>query len=665
MNKKWIFILSICICLFYTVNAPAMPGLNLRPPKAAAVSDKDSIAIDQRNAEALKLIESGSFNEAEAALNAALKLAISTGYTRGEAEAYKLKGILYNYKFDTYNAINYSRQALELYRRTGDSTGIANLESNLGAIYVSIGDATAIDYLIPALKAGEKLKDTVRIVSAMLNLAALYYNHMRQPDKAEQYFKDIKKYLDADFQGAEAFRVNYLAYQGEYYLLSEQYEKASQQFTELLPLEKDGLYYSETLRKVGEAQLGLGNDELAASYLKQAVEEARKAELYQEMISGLTLYGKALKKKDPDQALKALEEAYTIAEQGKYPYEFQDVNHELYELYRQLGDFKKSLEFHERYLSLKDSLFNLEANDKVRYAQLNFDIEKKENKIHLLEQESKIADLQRNRQKSLTVATFAFAGLLLVMLLSYFNRYKFIKKSNKIISAEKLRSENLLLNILPEETAQELLSKGKVEAKKFESVTVMFTDFKGFTQISETMSPEELVKSVDHYFSRFDAIMEKYELEKIKTIGDAYMCAGGLPFPIENHAQKVLLAAMEILELVEQSKISGIQGLSTFEIRIGIHTGPVVAGVVGTKKFAYDIWGDTVNVANRMESSSVPGRINISETTYARVKDQFYCKYRGEIEVKNKGKLKMYFANGLKTEKSKDLKLSEKQITPS
>jgi class 3 adenylate cyclase len=201
------------------------------------------------------------------------------------------------------------------------------------------------------------------------------------------------------------------------------------------------------------------------------------------------------------------------------------------------------------------------------------------------------------------------------------------------------------LNILPEETALELKQNGKVQAKKFESVSVMFTDFKGFTEYADYLPPEKLVESVGFYFSKFDEIIEKYGLEKIKTIGDAYMCAGGLPFPNQDHALQTVHAALEILEFVEASKQNTKLDQPHFDVRIGINTGPVVAGVVGSKKFAYDIWGDTVNIAARMESNSEVGKINISENTYSLIKDDFTCEFRGEIEVKNKGKMNMYFVN--------------------
>ena len=200
----------------------------------------------------------------------------------------------------------------------------------------------------------------------------------------------------------------------------------------------------------------------------------------------------------------------------------------------------------------------------------------------------------------------------------------------------------MLLNILPAETAKELKQNGKVDAVKFDEVTVLFTDFVEFTKVAEHVEPEQLVKSIDFYFKGFDEISTKYGLEKIKTVGDSYMCACGLPTINKTHARNVMQAAKEMIELVK-SELNAVDDLSHFDVRIGIHTGPVVAGIVGIKKWQYDIWGDTVNIASRMESMSKPGRVNMSETTYLQIKDEFPCEYRGEIEVKNHGSMKMYF----------------------
>jgi class 3 adenylate cyclase len=209
---------------------------------------------------------------------------------------------------------------------------------------------------------------------------------------------------------------------------------------------------------------------------------------------------------------------------------------------------------------------------------------------------------------------------------------------------QKDRSDELLLNILPEEVAEELKSKGHTDAKLIEHVTVMFSDFQGFTQISENLSPNELVSVINECFSKFDNIMQKYGIEKIKTMGDSYMAAGGLPSPNTTHAIDVVKACLEIQEFMVKFREKRIaKNLPDFEARIGVHTGPVVAGIVGIKKFAYDIWGDTVNTASRMESSGEVGRVNISETTYNLVKDVFECEYRGKIDAKGKGQMDMYF----------------------
>jgi class 3 adenylate cyclase/DNA-binding NarL/FixJ family response regulator len=221
-----------------------------------------------------------------------------------------------------------------------------------------------------------------------------------------------------------------------------------------------------------------------------------------------------------------------------------------------------------------------------------------------------------------------------------------LAEKNEILNVELQRSEQLLLNILPYETAQELKMSGKAVARYYPDITVMFTDFKGFTHIAEKLSPEQLVQEIDEFFTAFDLIMEKNGIEKIKTIGDAYMAASGLPAINDTHALDMVNAAVDIIEYMEvQKQIRISEGRPVFDIRIGIHTGPVVAGIVGHKKFAYDIWGDAVNLASRMESSGEAGQINISQCTYDRISSNYSCIFRGEIEAKNKGKVGMYFVN--------------------
>ncbi|MCB1190661.1 MAG: hypothetical protein H7A23_25020 [Leptospiraceae bacterium] len=220
---------------------------------------------------------------------------------------------------------------------------------------------------------------------------------------------------------------------------------------------------------------------------------------------------------------------------------------------------------------------------------------------------------------------------------------------------ERKKSEKLLLNILPQKVAEELKMKGKVQPILHEFVSVLFTDFKGFTKVAESMNVEDLVKELDESFYYFDDVITKYHLEKIKTIGDSYMCAGGLPERNNTHQIDICLAALEIQSTINQAKeLKSMMGLPYWELRLGIHVGPVIAGVVGKNKFAYDIWGDTVNTASRMESSGEIGKINISGDMYEQVNHFFECEYRGKVKAKNKGEIDMYFLHRLKKKYSQD-----------
>jgi class 3 adenylate cyclase len=273
--------------------------------------------------------------------------------------------------------------------------------------------------------------------------------------------------------------------------------------------------------------------------------------------------------------------------------------------------------------------------------------------LKLSNQKAKNAQLEAlvNFQKSQRNFFLAIAAVVLILAFALYSRYRNMKEhnaileeKNRIIQEERERSEELLLNILPKIVADELKAKGKANAERFDEATVLFADFKDFSRISATLSPEKLVHDLDYCFHAFDEIIERHGLEKIKTIGDAYVCAGGLPKGNKSDASDVVRAALDIREFLRELKDKKDQKkITPFEARIGIHTGPLVAGVVGKKKFAYDIWGDTVNLAARLESNSQPGMINISAATYSLVKDQFDCDARGKISAKNIGEVEMYY----------------------
>jgi class 3 adenylate cyclase/ActR/RegA family two-component response regulator len=229
-----------------------------------------------------------------------------------------------------------------------------------------------------------------------------------------------------------------------------------------------------------------------------------------------------------------------------------------------------------------------------------------------------------------------------------------VERQKELIQAAKMQSDSLLLNILPDEIAEELKRFGRSYARKHQQVSVLFADIKGFTLVAETLSPEKLVTALDEVFRAFDNIVDKYDMEKIKTIGDAYMCACGLPRSDGDNALKAVKTAIDMQQFIHGFGLAcRIQNLPEFEIRIGIHTGPVIAGVVGSRKFAYDIWGDTVNLASLMEQHGEAGKINISASTYSLIKDKYECIHRGKIEVKSKGGIDMYFIDGASTNSAK------------
>jgi class 3 adenylate cyclase len=255
-------------------------------------------------------------------------------------------------------------------------------------------------------------------------------------------------------------------------------------------------------------------------------------------------------------------------------------------------------------------------------------------------------EIEQEKRKELYLTV---SGLFILLVAGgIYNRLRFVRKSKAIIEKEKDRSENLLLNILPAEVATELKEKGESEAKDFENVTVLFSDFKQFTQTAEKLSAKALVKEINTCFKAFDEIMQKYGIEKIKTIGDAYMAAGGLHVPRTAEPKDVVKAGLEMQQFMLSRKAEKEKAEEPFfEMRVGIHTGPVVAGIVGVKKFQYDIWGDTVNTASRMESHGVVGKVNLSSTTYELIKElsEFAFEKREAIEVKGKGEMEMWLVS--------------------
>jgi PAS domain S-box-containing protein len=329
-------------------------------------------------------------------------------------------------------------------------------------------------------------------------------------------------------------------------------------------------------------------------------------------------------------------------------------NHgELVELeghFKKCQKLKKQVTFFHKYITKQGDSKWLQTLITPKLNE-NADIEKilvMENDITLIKEQEEELNLQNEQMHSITEYLEDANGLLE-------EQKKEINKQKLQIEVEQKKSEELLLNILPFEVARQLKSKGRAKPRFYKQVTVLFADFKGFSKFSKELEPRELIQVLDNYFAKFDEIAEKHYLEKIKTMGDAFMAAGGLPLRNKSNPINAVLAGLEIqhfMNALNDEKV--LRNEPVWELRLGVHTGPVVAGVVGRRKFAYDIWGDTVNIASRMEQNGAVGMINISSNTYEEVKEFFECDHRGKIEAKNIGKIDMYFVNRIKEEFSSD-----------
>jgi class 3 adenylate cyclase len=336
-------------------------------------------------------------------------------------------------------------------------------------------------------------------------------------------------------------------------------------------------------------------------------------------------------------AIKLAEEALLTGEEvGDNPIQ-RNALISLIIQYKALGMHEKALEYYEQQIALEEEIKNEENQRQVIRQEYAYEYQKQalaDSLTYAAEKELQVKEIQRQKM----LRNGFMGGFILVGVFAAVFFYQ-----RRRISKEKQRSENLLLNILPEEIAQELKINGKAEARDFDLVSILFTDFKGFTEQSAKLSAVDLVHEINHCFEAFDGIIEKYNVEKIKTIGDAYMAAGGLPVPNANSVKNTVLAALEMQAFILARKSE--KGEFAFEMRVGIHTGPVVAGIVGVKKFQYDIWGDTVNTAARMESSGEVGKVNISQATYELLKEEadFAFESRGKIEAKGKGEMEMLF----------------------
>lgn len=599
----------------------------------------------------LTLIELSSnyygVDPSEAIANAenARNLSIKLGFKKGRALALKSMGIANYYKGDYVEALDQWQKALTVFDSIGDKSGVANMLSNIGGIYFNQGDdVNALDYYLRALKLAEELDDKLRIATACINIGALYNNKDNTKPLAKEYYEralPISIALD-DKDAIGTVTVNLGELYMEYY---HDDSTALNYFMQSLEAYTGSENLPYTLNDIGKLYLKKKDYTRSLQYHIQAYDLAQVMDSKLDMVQSLKgLAATNAGQKNFKQSLSNYTKAEAIAKEIGATYELKDIYEGLSNTYSALSDFKNAYEYNTLYSGIKDSIYNIETDKKLSGLLFNFEIEKKETEIDLLTKDKELQDVVIQRQELAKNASLIGLTLIIVIAVILYYGYRNKVRTNKILDAQKDQIEGLLLNILPASVAKELQDNGKAIPRYYESVSVLFTDFKGFTMLSQGMTPNDLVEELNAFFVAFDKIIQKYHLEKIKTIGDSYMCAGGIPDTNTSHPFDIVHAALEIREYIrEKNKLKVAAGLPSWDLRIGIHTGPVVAGVVGLNKYAYDIWGSTVNIASRMESSGEPGKVNVSSFTYSIIKNKFSCSHRGKISAKNIGEIDMYF----------------------
>ncbi len=644
-------------------------------------------------------------------LDSALVLSKRLNFKIGEGNALNYRGVVADIHGEPDVAIDFFQKSKVVREQLGDRKGVASLLNNIANVKENKGDYLgALEGYQQSLKVREELADTARMLRCYYNIANVLEKMGDYPEALDNIFRylegtdpsedaegvanawnivgnirtetdrfkeaeeayqkalDLHKSLEKEWQQASVLTnlANLNDSQGEDLMDKDSLTPVVQQYFEkALAIFKDALAIRQRLEDEGGQAEIFNNIGYTLKNLGSFYDKKGDSALAQKTWAQTEEYfAKSLKIRQKLEDRAGVMEVFNgIADvrrrQGRFPEaldytqryyaiakEINDLKYQqngLKDLARinfKMGNFEAAYKYREQYDELRYSTFTEERLVAEQRREAVYTDRKKQQEIEKQQQALQLQEAQLRAGRTRFYSLLGGLGLLAVLLLTLFNR-------NKIIKREKKRSDDLLLNILPAQTAEELKAHGKAKARRYDSVTVLFTDFKGFTAISEQISAEELVAELDECFRAFDDIIGRYGIEKIKTIGDAYFCAAGLPEPTSTHAVDMVRAALEMQVFMKHfAEKNRAAGKPVFVCRIGIHTGPVVAGVVGQKKFAYDIWGDTVNMGARMESSGEPGRVNISEATYALVKEKFSCIPRGKVLAKGKGEVEMYFVEG-------------------
>lgn len=588
----------------------------------------DKGLVDAKNMLGMVYLNTGNFEEASDNFSNALTLSEKIQYKKANALSLNNLGLLNNLLGKYSESLNYFNKALNIYQEINDKEGIAYSFTNIGAIQDTLGNSKdALTFYLKALKINEEIGNKEEIATCYNNIGYVQNSLKNFDDALTYYLKALKINETIKNQEGTAIGLNNIA--GIYTKLND-YEQALYYYSKSLNIYvniDNIIEVANSLNNIGSVYNELKEYTTAIDYYLNALSICEKIEDQQGMISSYNNIGSIYYNLDDYEKaltyhLKSLEISKEIDFKKGMKISFKNIAYD----YEGLKDYKQAFTYHQQYSKLNNLLLEEEQMKSIAEMQTKYETEKKEKEIEVLAKDNKIKTLKYTIQK--IISLLALIILVIMSILGF------------IIWKEKKKSEKLLLNILPVRVANDLKKTGKTKPESFENVTVYFSDIVGFTKASSTLEPKLLIDELNEIFTQFDNIMEKHKCERIKTIGDAYLAICGLPDKNEHHAENMIKASIEILSyLNRKNEKSSIK----WRIRIGIHSGKVVGGVVGIKKYIYDVFGDTINTASRMESNSEPMRINVSQETYEIVKEKFTFIPREPMNIKGKGLLNMYF----------------------
>lgn len=551
-------------------------------------------------------------------------------YLRAQYAGYTIQGVSRVNKSDFQRTLYYYNQALDIAKQMNDPDALGTSYNNVGSIYHNMGDyPKALDHYIKSLEFKEPSKSGI----ILNNIGSIYFKEENFSKALEYSMLSLEITQKNGKRDEEASALSNI---GDIYRAQEDYSKSLYYYSQSLKI------YEQIDHQIGIAQtyLSIGllyyeQEEFAMSldYRKKSLKIFEQIGDKNGIGISLNNIGEIYQKQgEYDKALEYCQKGYEISLEIQSLQRKKASCYCLYDIYKARGNDDKALYYLEILKAVEDTLDTQETAKKLQ--QMEFQEEARQiQEVHQLD----IRQKEKTRNISLIIGAF-----FLLLAGSFYMRWRYVRQSKASIQIEKDRSEHLLLNILPKEVAQELKESGAAAPKKYDNVTILFTDFKDFTKLAASISASKLVVELNDIFGQFDDIMDEFGIEKIETIGDAYLAASGLPLENTDHAKRCVKAAFRMVELLEQrNENSEIH----WNMRVGIHSGPVIAGVVGKKKFAYDIFGDSVNTASRIESNGEVGKVNISQDTYDLLKNEpdLVFEHRGKIEAKGKGEIDMYF----------------------